>query len=163
MMSRRASQDSPGERAQHPHRGSLNREPEPPLTTTLVANPSLRQRAQAKNRSSPNGQGGAAKRPNARPARSSADARCRVWCKAVAHRPAGPAPGGRLRSHGYVQVEDPEYMLTIADRGADALAASGTIGRELADALKGEARRRVTAHAFFGHVAYANLTARRPG
>ncbi len=44
-----------------------------------------------------------------------------------------------LRSHGYVQVEDPDYMLTIADRVADALAASGTIGRELADALKGEA------------------------
>ena len=71
--------------------------------------------------------------------------------------------GGRLRSHGYVQVEDPDYMLTIVDRGADALAASGTIGRELADALKGEARRRVTAHTFFGHVAYASLTAHRPG
>jgi hypothetical protein len=70
--------------------------------------------------------------------------------------------GGRLRSHGYVQVEDPDYMLTIADHGADALAASGTIGRELADALRGEARRRVTAHTFFGHVAYASLTARRP-
>ena len=71
--------------------------------------------------------------------------------------------GGRLRSRGYVQVEDPDYMLTIVDRGADALAASGTIGRELADALKGEARRRVAAHTFFGHVAYASLIARRPG
>jgi hypothetical protein len=38
----------PGERAQHPHRASLNREPEPPLITTLVANRSLRERVQAK-------------------------------------------------------------------------------------------------------------------
>jgi SAM-dependent methyltransferase len=64
-----------------------------------------------------------------------------------------------LRSHGYVQVDDPDYMLSIADRGADALAASGTIGSELADALKAEARRRVAERTFFGHVAYASLRA----
>jgi arsenite methyltransferase len=69
---------------------------------------------------------------------------------------------GRLRSHGYVQVEDPDYMLSIADRGADTLAAPGTIGRALADALEAEARRRVAAHIFYGHVAYASLTARKP-
>jgi SAM-dependent methyltransferase len=69
---------------------------------------------------------------------------------------------GRLRSHGYVQIEDPDYMLSIADRGADALAASGTIGPALADALKAEARRRVAEHAFFGHVAYASLIAGKP-
>jgi hypothetical protein len=68
----------------------------------------------------------------------------------------------RLRSHGYVQIDEPDYMLRIADRGADALAAAGTIGREFADAPKAEARRRVAAHAFFGHVAYASLTARKP-
>jgi SAM-dependent methyltransferase len=71
--------------------------------------------------------------------------------------------GGRLRSHGYVQVDDPDYMLTIADRGADALAEDGRIGRELADALKAEARRRVAGGSFFGHVAYASLTASKPG
>jgi ubiquinone/menaquinone biosynthesis C-methylase UbiE len=69
---------------------------------------------------------------------------------------------GRLRSHGYVQVEEPDYMLSIADRGADTLLAAGTIGPELAAALKAEARRRAAAHAFYGHVAYASLTARRP-
>ena len=53
-------------------------------------------------------------------------------------------------------------MLSIADRGAEALAAAGTIGRELAEALKAEARRRVAAGIFFGHVAYACLTATRP-
>jgi ubiquinone/menaquinone biosynthesis C-methylase UbiE len=68
----------------------------------------------------------------------------------------------RLRSFGYVQIEQPEYMLSIADRGADALAATGRIGRPLADALKAEARRRVEAGSFFGHIAYACLIARKP-
>jgi arsenite methyltransferase len=72
-------------------------------------------------------------------------------------RAAGFVPS-RLRSHGYVQTEAQDYMLTIADRGADA----GTIGSELAAALKAEARRRVAARTFFGHVAYASLTAVRP-
>jgi hypothetical protein len=70
--------------------------------------------------------------------------------------------GGRLRSFGFVQTDEPDYLLTIADRGADALAAEGTIGADLAAALKAEARRRVAAHEFFGHVAYASLTASRP-
>jgi hypothetical protein len=48
----------------------------------------------------------------------------------------------------------------IADRGADALATAGTIDPGLAEALKTEARRRIAAHTFFGHVAYASLTAR---
>ncbi|MCT7350884.1 methyltransferase domain-containing protein [Streptomyces sp. 15-116A] len=68
---------------------------------------------------------------------------------------------GRLRSHGFAQIEDPGYMLTIADRGAEALVAAGRIGQALADALKAEARRRVSDHTFFGHIAYASLTARR--
>ena len=33
---------------------------------------------------------------------------------------------------------------------------------EAADALRAEARRRVATHAFFGHVAYASITARKP-
>jgi SAM-dependent methyltransferase len=68
----------------------------------------------------------------------------------------------RLRSHGFVQVHDPDYMLTIADRGADTLTATGVIGRPLADALKAEARRRVVNGTFFGHVAYASHTAHKP-
>lgn len=69
---------------------------------------------------------------------------------------------GRLRSHGFVQIEDAEYMISIADRGSDALAESGRIGADLAAALKAEARRRVGAREFFGHVAYASLTAVKP-
>jgi SAM-dependent methyltransferase len=70
--------------------------------------------------------------------------------------------GGRLRSHGYVQIDEPDYMLSIVDRGADALVAAGTIGPELGEALKAEARRRVDAKMFFGHGAYASLTAEKP-
>jgi ubiquinone/menaquinone biosynthesis C-methylase UbiE len=69
----------------------------------------------------------------------------------------------RVRSYGYVQLHEPEYMLSIVARGADALVTSGHIGEPLADALKAEARRRAESHAFFGHIAYASLTARKPG
>jgi ubiquinone/menaquinone biosynthesis C-methylase UbiE len=67
----------------------------------------------------------------------------------------------RVRSHGYLETEDPAYMLTIVDRGADRLAAEGRLGKAAADALKEEARRRAAAGAFFGHIAYASLIARR--
>ena len=60
------------------------------------------------------------------------------------------------------QVEDTHYLLSVADRGAAALASSGRIGLELAEALKDEARRRVEAHEFFGHISYASLIAKRP-
>jgi ubiquinone/menaquinone biosynthesis C-methylase UbiE len=74
---------------------------------------------------------------------------------------AGYALDG-LHSHGLVQVRDPDYLLSVVDRGADALAATGRIGAELAAALKTEARRRVEAGEFFGHIAYASVTAQRP-
>ena len=70
---------------------------------------------------------------------------------------------GRVRSHGYVEVGDPRYMLSIVSRGAAALAASGRIGAPLAEALEAEAERRVAANAFFGHIAYVSLTAVKPG
>ncbi len=68
----------------------------------------------------------------------------------------------RLRSHGYVESEDPGYMFTLVDRGADTLVAAGRLGAPAAEALKAEARRRVAASEFFGHIAYASLIARRP-
>lgn len=68
----------------------------------------------------------------------------------------------RLRSHGYAQTSDPAYLLSVIDRGADALAAAGNIGTGLSQALKAEARHRAQAGTFFGHIAYASLTARRP-
>lgn len=67
----------------------------------------------------------------------------------------------RFRCHGYVETSEPDYMLSLVDRGADFLAAAGNIGTELAAALKTEARRRVGVGEFFGHIAYASLIARR--
>lgn len=66
------------------------------------------------------------------------------------------------RSHGYTESASPNYMLTIVDRGADALAANHQIGPELAGALKSEARRRVDEHRFFGHISYTSLIASKP-
>jgi hypothetical protein len=53
-------------------------------------------------------------------------------------------------------------MLTIIDRGADMLRAANIIGEPLAVALKEEARRRVAAGTFFGHIAYGSVIARKP-
>jgi ubiquinone/menaquinone biosynthesis C-methylase UbiE len=64
-------------------------------------------------------------------------------------------------SHGFVESGEGGYMLTVLDRGADMLQASGTIDAELAVALKAEARRRAAAGRFFGHIAYASVIARR--
>jgi ubiquinone/menaquinone biosynthesis C-methylase UbiE len=69
----------------------------------------------------------------------------------------------RTRSHGFVDAGDGAYMLTVIDRGADMLQASGQIGDRLVEALKAEARGRVNEGRFFGHIAYASLTARKPG
>lgn len=68
----------------------------------------------------------------------------------------------RVRSHGYVETAEPHYMLTVIDRGADALAAAGRLGPHAAEGLKEEARRRAEEGAFYGQIAYASLIARRP-
>jgi ubiquinone/menaquinone biosynthesis C-methylase UbiE len=67
----------------------------------------------------------------------------------------------RQRSLGIIETDAPDYMLTIADRGADLLAASGRIGTELVQALKNEARRRVSAECFYGAIAYGSLVAKK--
>jgi len=66
-------------------------------------------------------------------------------------------------SHAYDGVLDPTYLLTIVDRGAEALVKDGRIGAELGAALRAEARRRATAGEFFGHIAYASLIGLRQG
>ena len=70
---------------------------------------------------------------------------------------------GGARSHGYLQTDEPAYMLTLVDRGADALAAWGRIGPELCTSLKAEARRRAEAHEFYGFIGFASFLARKPG
>jgi hypothetical protein len=45
---------------------------------------------------------------------------------------------------------------------ASSLVAVGRIGEATAEALKAEARQRITEGRYFGHVAYASLVARLP-
>jgi hypothetical protein len=52
-------------------------------------------------------------------------------------------------------------MLTIVDRGADLLSGSGSVRPDQAEALKAEARRRVNAGEFFGHISFVSVIARR--
>lgn len=66
-----------------------------------------------------------------------------------------------FRSQGYLETAGGGYMLSIIDRGADILQNSGMIGEEAATTLKLEARRRVEAGKFFGHIAYASLSAQK--
>ena len=68
-----------------------------------------------------------------------------------------------FRSFGFVETGNDGYMLTVVDRGADILCGQGDIGQETAAALKAEARRRLKAGRFFGHIAYAGLVARKSG
>jgi SAM-dependent methyltransferase len=67
-----------------------------------------------------------------------------------------------IHTYIYDGSAPPDYMLTIVDRGADALLDSGRVGSELSAALKSEARRRVQAGKFFGQISYASLIARKP-
>jgi len=67
-----------------------------------------------------------------------------------------------FRSHGFAETAEAAYMLTIVDRGADILYGDGRVGEELRDALKAEARRRLGATRFFGHIAYASCHATKP-
>ena len=66
-----------------------------------------------------------------------------------------------FRSFGYVDLEG-SYMPTIVDRGIDVLRAAGQLADDGAAGLREEARRRVEAGAFFGHIAYASIVALKP-
>ena len=68
----------------------------------------------------------------------------------------------RTRSHGYLETSRPSYMLTLIERGADILSATGRLGSDTATALKLEAKRRADAGQFFGHIAYVSLIAQKP-
>ena len=68
---------------------------------------------------------------------------------------------GAFRSHGFAEIGDAVYMASILDRGADVLTTDGLIGTELAEAIKAEGRRRINEGTFFGHIAYASVTARK--
>lgn len=67
-----------------------------------------------------------------------------------------------MEGHGYIKITDPDYLLTVVHRGADSIAAAGTIGPELVAALRREAQRRVEQGQFYGVVMFASLIAVRP-
>jgi hypothetical protein len=67
-----------------------------------------------------------------------------------------------FRSYGFAETTGGPYMLSVIDRGADTLRGSGFVGEDLAAALKAEARRRAESGLFFGHIAYASLSATKP-
>jgi len=68
--------------------------------------------------------------------------------------------GRRLGSRDFAGVK-PRQLLELLDRGADTAAAAGAISEETAESCKKEARHRVRAGTFFGHIAYASLIARK--
>ncbi len=69
--------------------------------------------------------------------------------------------GPVLRGHAYTSAGGTDYFRALLDRGADALAARGTVGAGLAEALKAEGRARMADGSFFGHIAYASAVATR--
>lgn len=66
-----------------------------------------------------------------------------------------------FESHGYTAVSDATYMLTLIDRGAEMMSALGIIGASQGEALQSEARRRVEAGEFFGHISYISVIAEK--
>jgi ubiquinone/menaquinone biosynthesis C-methylase UbiE len=67
-----------------------------------------------------------------------------------------------FQSHGYAEVGEGGYMLTLVDRGADILRDAGQLDDDAAAALKREGQQRSRQRRFFGHIAYASLIALRP-
>jgi len=66
-----------------------------------------------------------------------------------------------MRSYGLVETPTPGLTLSWVDRGADALAQTGTISADFAEALKAEGRLRAESGNFFGYMAYASLTGKK--
>ena len=80
--------------------------------------------------------GGGARDARARPVADAADR--------AAARARRASAGVELRGHTYTSAgAGTDYFLALVDRGADALAARGTVGAPLADALKAEGRARM--------------------
>jgi len=67
-----------------------------------------------------------------------------------------------LHGYAYTSATGTDYLVALVDRGADALAAAGTVRAPLAAALKAEGRARREAGALFGHIAYASAIGRVP-
>ena len=69
----------------------------------------------------------------------------------------------RSQSHGYVDLDEPDYLLSLIDRGSEELRRAGLAGEALAAALRQEARDRHAAGRFFGHIPFFHVVGRKPG
>lgn len=69
---------------------------------------------------------------------------------------------GARRGHGYVAEGDATYFLTVIDRGADRMVEERVLFPETAEALKTEARSRVSEKTFFGFMSYVSQIATKP-
>ena len=69
---------------------------------------------------------------------------------------------GARTGHGYVAEDEATYFLPVIDRGADRMVEEGLLFVETAEALKSEARNRVSANTFFGFMSYVSQIAVRP-
>lgn len=68
----------------------------------------------------------------------------------------------QFTSYSYTETDNPDYMLTIIDRGTDFLVIDGQISESEAALLKAEALARVDGGTFFGHIAFGSVVARKP-
>jgi len=67
-----------------------------------------------------------------------------------------------MEAHGYLQTEEPDYLLTLIARGVDAADRAGECGTDLADGFKREAERRVTEGIFYGAILFVSVVAEKP-
>ena len=69
---------------------------------------------------------------------------------------------GASSGHGYIAEGEATYFLTVIDRGADRMVEEKLLFSDTAEALKAEARRRVSADTFFGFMSYVSQIAIKP-
>lgn len=67
-----------------------------------------------------------------------------------------------VRGFSFVATDDSPYLLSLIDRGADALVGDGHLDEDTAGSLKAEARRRIRDGVFFGHIAYGCVIGTKP-
>ena len=65
----------------------------------------------------------------------------------------------RVDGFSYVLTEEPNYFLSLFDRGVDGFAGAGMIADDMGTALKAEARRRAEAGEFFGFINFVSVIA----
>ena len=71
--------------------------------------------------------------------------------------------GAETRAHGYMQTEDPTYLVSLLARGVAAAVAAGEIGEEMAEGVNQEAAARVAEGRFYGAILFVSMLARKPG